>query len=961
MNEPARASAGRITTRVEPGPRAEMVLYALLAMAAYFASARIGYRFAIPQGVVTLWPPSGVMLGLLLLSPRRYWPALAIGGLAGSFASDMRSGYSPALAVAAALANSVESVAAAWFLTWRLGSRVRLSSLTAVVTFTAGAAVLVNALTACFGALMLNLGFHTPFVKAWFVWWVGDGLGILIITPVFLALAAPDVRRRAWTTRVVFEAAVLLTLLFGVAQAALGPRHDWPVEPGPYAVFPLLFWAALRFGGAGAALASLVLAAVATWNAALGAGPFFATGSSGVSAAMQAYAYLAVASLSSLISAAVLEERTVAGERLVESEARYRAVMAAATDAVITMDENGRIDYANAATARVLGFTASELTGGDLALLLPAHFADNDDAGARPFLLEQKERGWQVTTLTGRHRDGHDVLLEASFGELATDGHHVFTAILRDTSERRAAERALRAAEDRMRFAFEASGVGVWEVDMVTGATRWSETLEALHGLSAGTFGGTHQAFLDLIHPDDRRLVFDAIAQATHQHSDAHIAYRTTWTDGSVHWIRGVGRTFYDAAGTPVRATGIGLDVTKERNLEDQYRQSQKMEAVGQLAGGVAHDFNNLLMAIRGYSSLLTDALAPDSPLHADLAEIVRAAQRAASLTRQLLAFSRQQILAPSVLDLSDSLRAIVPMLTRLIGEDIDIVVRTPPDVWHVKADAGQIEQVILNLALNARDAMPDGGTLQLEVMHVDACDSREDGRVDAIPGACVLLAVTDTGVGMDAATAARVFEPFFTTKPAERGTGLGLSTVHGIVNQSGGRVWVYSEPGHGTTFKVYLPRVDAPLDVAPPDHVAEPERVSETVLVVEDEEVLRQLTRRVLEMKGYRVFVAATPHDALNIVEAHTGQIHILLTDVVMPQMNGRVLAEQVLARDPGIRVVFMSGYTDDALVRRGVLDRDMNFIQKPFSQDALLRLLRTVLTARSLDHQLSAQPDVL
>ena len=386
----------------------------------------------------------------------------------------------------------------------------------------------------------------------------------------------------------------------------------------------------------------------------------------------------------------------------------------------------------------------------------------------------------------------------------------------------------------------------------------------------------------------------------------------------------------------------------ERRRLEAQFIEAQKMEVVGQLAGGVAHDFNNLLTVISGYCELLRDDLESGSRQQTDLGEIQRAAERAAELTRQLLAFSRRQILEPRVLSLSDSLKTMEPMLKRLIGEHIDVVVRTPPEIGHVRADPGQIEQVILNLAINARDAMPDGGTLLLELKDVELDVSYTRQHVDAVPGPHVMLAVSDTGSGMDAATAARVFEPFFTTKPTGQGTGLGLSTVHGIVKQTGGIIGVYSEPGRGTIFKVYLPRVDAPIDVTPASPAAETCDGSETILLLEDEEAVRALAERVLVQRGYRVLAAATPGEALDLAAGCKDGLHLLLSDVVLPGMSGTALADKLLADHPGLCVLYMSGYTDDAIVQNGMLGRDRPFIQKPFTPEALLRKVRWLLDRR-------------
>jgi PAS domain S-box-containing protein len=511
--------------------------------------------------------------------------------------------------------------------------------------------------------------------------------------------------------------------------------------------------------------------------------------------------------------------------------------------------------------------------------------------------------------------------------------------------DKRTAETALKEAEERTRFAMEAARVGVWETDLTTGVTTWSAMLESLHGLQAGSFGGTLQAFLECIHPDDRDEVRAALDEATRRKIDSHLLYRTQWPDGQLRWVSGTGKTIYDEAGLPLRSAGIALDVTERHILEDQYRQSQKVEAIGQLAGGIAHDFNNLLTAIHGYSELLGDELGPESPLQNDLGEIRRAAERASSLTRQLLAFSRRQILDPRVLDLRDSVRGLESMLTRLIGENIEIVIRLTGEEARVKADPGQLEQIVLNLALNARDAMPQGGKLFLEVVNVELGEAYARQHVSVKAGRYVMLGVSDTGIGMDAATQERIFEPFFTTKAEGQGTGLGLSTVYGVVKQSGGNIWVYSEPGHGSTFKVYFPRVDEVMDHPAALPAAGVVDGSETILVVEDEPGVRLLVQKILERHGYRVLAAATPHAALDLAQNYDGRIDLLTSDVVLPEMSGRSLSQQIVAKRPEIRVLFMSGYTDNAIVHHGVLDPGTPFLQKPFTPDALARKVRSVL----------------
>jgi two-component system, cell cycle sensor histidine kinase and response regulator CckA len=383
------------------------------------------------------------------------------------------------------------------------------------------------------------------------------------------------------------------------------------------------------------------------------------------------------------------------------------------------------------------------------------------------------------------------------------------------------------------------------------------------------------------------------------------------------------------------------------KSLEEQFRQAQRLEAVGRLAGGVAHDFNNILTAITGYTELLLDDFRANDPRRTDLEEIRTAAQRAAGLTRQLLAFSRKQVLQPRVLDLNEVVRALERMLHRLIGEDVSLVFTAGADLGAVLADPGQIEQVLLNLAVNARDAMPTGGMLTIETANVELDDAYAREHVDAAPGRYVLLAVSDTGTGMDEETKGHIFEPFFTTKEQGKGTGLGLATVHGIVNQSGGRVVLYSEPGRGTTFKIYLPRVDQAPEVvtAPNGRAAEPAAGQETVLVVEDDRAVREVVAETLAQRGYRVLRAPDGQTALELVHGLQDPVHLLLTDIVMPGMTGRELAQALSAERSQVKVLYMSGYTDDAVVRHGVLARGVPYLQKPFTPDALALKVREVL----------------
>jgi PAS domain S-box-containing protein len=400
--------------------------------------------------------------------------------------------------------------------------------------------------------------------------------------------------------------------------------------------------------------------------------------------------------------------------------------------------------------------------------------------------------------------------------------------------------------------------------------------------------------------------------------------------------------------GRMVRAWGTQRDVTEQRRLEEQIRQAVKVEAVGRLAGGIAHDFNNILTAILGTTQLLQRELGPEAPHYADVEEIRMAAERAADLTRQLLAYSRRQVLAPRVLDLNGVVRGLDSMLRRLIGEDVDLINTLAPQLAPVRADPGQIEQVIVNLAINARDAMPDGGTLTVDTADFDVDAAFARLHAGAVAGSYVRLRVQDTGTGMDAEIRKHLFEPFFTTKPVGQGTGLGLATVFGIVKQSGGYIWAESEPGRGTVFTILLPRTSgAPEPAASTQSPAQPARGTETILLVEDEETVRTLSDRALNQLGYTVLAAPSGWDALRLAERHRGPIHLVLTDVVMPGLSGRELVRQLAAVRPGTQVLYISGYSDEAIERHGVLDPGTAFLQKPFTPDRLAAKVRAVIDA--------------
>jgi PAS domain S-box-containing protein len=498
-------------------------------------------------------------------------------------------------------------------------------------------------------------------------------------------------------------------------------------------------------------------------------------------------------------------------------------------------------------------------------------------------------------------------------------------------------------SEERFRALVESSREVMLLLDRDGRITYATPSVETQFGWRAGDIGG--RALVDFLHPEDQKPFAERLGNLVPRPGDR------TMTEIRFRHADGTYRSVDALVANRLHEPGVdslvldARDITEGRRLEDQLRQAQKMEAVGRLAGGVAHDFNNLLTAILGYCNLALEEMPADEPTRKDLEEIRDAGERAATLTRQLLAFSRRQTLQPEPVDLNALVRQVERMLRRLIGEDIELEAALSAELPLVKADRASIEQIVVNLAVNARDAMPAGGRLTIETSRVDLDQTYADAHVTVAPGSYVLLAVSDTGHGMDAATRARVFEPFFTTKPQGKGSGLGLSTVYGIVKQTGGYIWVYSEPARGTVFKVYLPVADRSASASAAEHRAGTAvSPSETVLVVEDEDAVRALTCELLRRRGYQVLEAAHGIDALSVAAAHGGRIDLLLTDIVMPYMNGRDLAVQMAVLRPATKVLFVSGYTDHVAARQE-LAAGAPFLQKPFTPDALARKIRSVL----------------
>jgi len=650
-----------------------------------------------------------------------------------------------------------------------------------------------------------------------------------------------------------------------------------------------------------------------------------------------------------------ITEQSQLAEALRQSEERYRVLVDSTPDFIYSLDRQGRHTAVNLSVCAALGKDAHEIIG-----------KDHRDLGFPPAIVEEWralhrrvfDSGAPVSVETRTPMpDGTEHIYEVVLRPLR-DGERDIVGIRgvsRDVSERKRleAERERLAAEVLERGALlqtviDSAPVGI---ALLSGPDYTCELAnEAFRRLLPDTalFGARYlDLWRDLSHesPPDLAAIMDDLQPLT-------------CVDVPVALVRSPAapeRAHFTFSYVPVRRPGrdrpdllvLASETTERVQLEQQFRQAQKMEAVGRLAGGIAHDFNNLLTAILGYCEMTLEALGPDHPSFADVEQIRNAGTSAARLTRQLLAFSRKQILQPAVHDLNAIVAENQQMFQRVLGEDIDIVVRLGANAPGVKVDRGQVEQVLMNLIVNSRDAMPDGGRLTIETANVSLDESYARMHVAVVPGSYVMLAVSDTGCGMSPEVQARLFEPFFTTKAKGQGTGLGLATVYGIVKQSGGNIWAYSEPGHGTTFKVYLPLSEEDVQLAPSQAPANLHSAGGTILLVEDDEPLRRLAATALARSGYEVLPAGRPDEAIRIAAAHQGPIVLLVTDVVLPGTSGRVLADTLLGLRPDMRVLYMSGYTDNAIVHHGVLEPDTPFLQKPFTPTLLVQKVREVLGA--------------
>ncbi len=651
------------------------------------------------------------------------------------------------------------------------------------------------------------------------------------------------------------------------------------------------------------------------------------------------------------------------GRALQRSEERFRAILESHPSSVVLVDASGRIAYANVRTSQLLGYEPSELVG--LAIdelvpeaLRPGHTADRNSYMARPRIRKMGAG----RDLSIRRKDGRLIPVEIGLSSFVSRGERFVVAVVADITARKAAETALRSSSGNLQALVAASPLATMTLDLEGRILSWNHACERMFGWKVREIIGR---VLPHVPPSEMPEVREIIGRVAAGEVIAGMQLRRQRKDGATLQAELYAAPQRDPDGRVVAVIEQMADITGRRQVEELLLQTQKMESIGRFAGGIAHDFNNMVTAIAGFAQLLMQDL-PEGTRERDNAEAInRTAHQAASLTQQLLAFSRRQVLQPSVFEADQAIRDMEPMLRRLIGEDIELRVSLSAAHGRVRADPAQLEQVVMNLTVNARDAMPSGGRLTIETGRTSFDAAYASEHFSVLPGNYVMVAVSDSGVGMDKATRKHIFEPFFTTKEFGKGTGLGLATVYGIVRQSGGHIWLYSEPGEGTTFKVYLPLIE---DAVSAQGVGPIEAASGsgsgsgtgTIILVEDERGVRDLAKLVLERKGYRLLAAATPREALALIETHPEPIDLLVSDVVMPVLSGPELARRIREVRPHIRTLFLSGYTEDLVNADGRLAGMDGFLSKPFTADDLVRKVGEILASSRVEADLAVGPEL-
>lgn len=905
---------------------------------AYVGSALLGLQFASFASSVTLtWPPSGIALAAMILQGTRILPAIFIG----AFVANMLTAVPITFAMTTAIGNSLEAWLGYVMLRGILRGTPRLNKLRDVLHF-AVRGVLLSPLPGCLlGGLGLLLHSMIPpddFLIAVFTWWFGDAMGILIIAPLLLTIPWHDLQHPEPERSLEFGSLLATVFLLGIITYgnSVSPNLEGPLA---YGIFPLIAWAALRFGQPGVASVLLFAAFFAAIGTHFGNGPFSDVNSQRGLASL--HFYLAIVGMTGLILAAIFSELKGTQAELSVIANRLQLAVRSANIGLWDWDLRTNSVTYSAEWKAQLGYEPLEIED---------HFEEwrsrchPDDLQPTLQVVEdyinRKIPAYQVE-FRMLHKDGFWKWIHA-YGQLVHDaagkprrliGCHL------DVSEQRKNEQAIRQSEARFRGYFELGLIGMAITSPGKGWIEFNDKLCEILGYSPEQL--RTMTWAELTHPDDLATDLAEFNRVVQGEIESYsLEKRFIRADGEVIYAGIAARAVRRRDGSIDHFVALVHDLSERRRLEEQLRQSQKMEAIGQLAGGAAHDFNNYLTVISGYCELLRFTMPEDDPARATLETMLTASERAAELTRQLLAFSRQSVLKPVVLNLNSVIQKAEPLLQGLVRENIQLVFMLSPKVGNVVADAGQMTQVLVNLATNARDAMPEGGLIVIQTCEELSSDAQRQ----------VVLRVSDTGHGMSTDTMARIFEPFYTTKVIGKGTGLGLAVVYGIVTQNHGTIDVYSEPEQGTTLEIRLPAVDSEaVESIAPQYTPGTAVQSATVLLVEDESAVRELSRQILQRQGYRVLSAASGSEAIQMVVETEETIHILVTDVMMPEMNGWQLAELLLEQRPDMKVLFVSGYSRDRSMPNRLDPDRMAWLQKPFSPARLVDRVHSMLKSDS------------
>ena len=918
------------------------ILAALFAV--YCAAGKLGLKLALVHASVTaVWPPTGIALAAFLLLGYRVWPAI----LLGAFLVNMTTAGSVATSIGIAVGNTLEGLLGSYLVNRFARGTSALERPQDIFKFAFFAGIVSTTVSATLGVTSLALfGFATwtNYEPIWLTWWLGDAAGALILAPLLMLwIRGPRLR---WKPFQYGEAAVLLLALCFLGFSVFG---DWSVfgirnYPLEFTCIPLVVWAAFRFDRREAATVSFLLSAIAIWGTLRGFGPFVRHSANDSLLLLQAF--LCVIAVMGVSLAAIIAEQKQAEQALRTREGQLRLFVEHSPAAIAMFDREMR--YLVASRRWLEGYRLGERD-----VIGRTHYEVLPDLPDRWKIIHQRCLAGAVEKCDEDAFPRSDGSIDwvrweihpwrSSRGDIG--GIIICSELI---TERKLAREQLASSLERLDLAQKAGRIGTFEWHLDSGEMVWSAELEALYGLPPGAFAGQYQNWVSALHPEDCIQAERAMLHCVETGADLDAQFRILAPGGGMRWIAARGRIFRDPAGRALKMIGVNMDITAQKLAEESLLQSQKMEAIGRLAGGVAHDFNNLLTAITGYNEMLLEQVQDQPGLRECAEEIQNAADRATSLTNQLLAFSRRQVIQPKVLSLNDVVQGTNKMLCRVIGEDIELSVRLEPGLWMVKADAVHLGQVLMNLAVNSRDAMPSGGKLLIETANLELREDHPDCRDSLGPGRYVILSIIDSGTGMDAATRSRLFEPFFTTKETGKGTGLGLSIVYGIVKQNGGSILFESEPGRGTSIRIYLPAVEDQIEPAPVAPEATSGAGTETILLVEDEEAVRKLALAMLSARGYHVIDASTPAEAIRVAREYRDPIHVLLTDVIMPGMRGTELARILSAFRPELAILFMSGYSDGSFLNYRKLGQ-AGYLAKPFTAAALLTKIREVLETKT------------